>query len=325
VVNRTGTLAAAHMVAAAVARDPCSSAMSQRVLNALRSAEAADPDILRLDDERAADPALAGGKAASLSRHAAAGHRVPSGFVVALPDATLDRRARAAVVAAYRALGERCGAADPPVAVRSSAVDEDGAAASFAGQHDTFLNVSGADQVWWAIARCVASFGSDRARAYRRRAGLAEAPERAAVLVQWLVAADAAGVVFSANPVTGARDEVVVNAAFGLGESVVAGTVTPDTVVIGRDDLAVRAHAIADKRRMTIAAPGGVQEVAVPGRLARTPAINGAQARAAAALAIDLERATGGPVDLEVAWSGSGLFLVQCRPITTLNSHRSPM
>jgi phosphoenolpyruvate synthase/pyruvate phosphate dikinase len=297
--------------------------MRSRVRTALRSAhDAAAPEILRLGDERAADAALAGGKAASLSALAAR-YDVPPGFVVALPGAALDRAARGAVVAAYRALAERCGVEEPPVAVRSSAIDEDGAAASFAGQHDTFLNVSGADQVWWAIARCVASFAGERALAYRRRAGLAPAPERAAVLVQQLVHADAAGVVFSANPVTGARDEVVVNAAWGLGESVVAGTVTPDAIVVGRDDLAVRAHTVGDKRRMTVAVPHGVREVAVPGRLARMPAISAAQAARAAALAVALERETGRPVDLEVAWAGPDVFLLQCRPITTLESHRS--
>jgi phosphoenolpyruvate synthase/pyruvate phosphate dikinase len=296
--------------------------MSRPVSSALHSADADAVEILRLGDPRAADPALTGGKAASLSR-LAAGHRVPPGFVVALPGATLDRVARAAVVAAYRELGQRCGVADPAVAVRSSAVDEDGADASFAGQHDTFLNVAGVDQVWWAIARCVASFAGERAFAYRRRAGLPATPERAAVLVQWLVPADASGVVFSANPVTGARDEVVVNAAWGLGESVVSGTVTPDALVVGRDGFAVREHAVADKRCMTVAVPGGVREVPVPGRLARMPAVDDAQARAAAQLAIALEHETGRPVDLEVAWAGADLFLLQCRPITTLSNLRS--
>jgi phosphoenolpyruvate synthase/pyruvate phosphate dikinase len=296
--------------------------MSRPNLHALAPAAADAVEILRLGEPRAADRALTGGKAASLS-HLAPGRQVPPGFVVALPGAALGRSARRAVAAAYRALGERCGVVDPPVAVRSSAVDEDGVGASFAGQHDTFLNVSGADQVWWAIARCVASFGGDRALAYRRRAGLADAPERTAVLVQWLVPADASGVVFSANPVTGARDEVVVNAAWGLGESIVAGTVTPDAFVVGRDALAVRAHTVAPKRRMTVAVPGGVRDVPVPGRLALMPAIDAAQARAAAELAIALERETGRPVDLEVAWAGPDLFLLQCRPITTLSTHRS--
>jgi phosphoenolpyruvate synthase/pyruvate phosphate dikinase len=287
------------------------------------AAGAGGAEILWLGDPRAADAALTGGKAASLSALAAE-HRVPPGFVVALDGATLDRVARAAVTAAYRALGERSGVADPPVAVRSSAVDEDGADASFAGQHDTYLGVSGAEQVWWAIARCVASFGAERALAYRRRAGLPDTPDRAAVLVQRLVPADAAGVVFSANPVTGARDEVVVNAAWGLGESVVSGTVTPDAIVVARDGLAVREHTIADKRRMTVSIPGGTREVPVPGRLARMPAVDAAQARAAARLAIALERRAGRPVDLEVAWAGPELFLLQCRPITTLSTDRSP-
>jgi phosphoenolpyruvate synthase/pyruvate phosphate dikinase len=278
---------------------------------------AAGAEILWLGDPRAADPALAGGKAAALSR-LAAGHRVPAGFVVALPAATLDRSARAAVTAAYRALADRCGVADPPVAVRSSAVDEDGAEASFAGQHETVLGVAGAEQVWWAISRCVASFSGERATAYRRQAGLPDAPERAAVLVQWLVPADAAGVVFSANPLTGARDEVIVNAAWGLGESVVSGTVTPDLVLVDRDTLAVRGHLVADKGRMTVPDGDGVREVPVPSRMARMPAIDEAQARAAAALAVALERATGHPVDLEVAWAGADLFLLQCRPITAL-------
>src|SRR4051794_10384866 len=240
----------------AAPRDPADPPMSRSLHNVLSSARPNAVEMLPLEDPRAADPALAGGKAASLSRLAAR-HRVPPGFVAALPGAELDRAARAAVVAAYRALGERCGEPAPAVAVRSSAVDEDGAEASFAGQHDTFLNVAGAEQVWWAIAHCLASFGGDRALAYRRRAGLLDATARAAVLVQRLVPADASGVVFSANPVTGARDEVVVNAAFGLGESVVGGTVTPDAFVVGRDDLAVRLHTVADKRAMTVAVPGG--------------------------------------------------------------------
>jgi len=296
--------------------------MSRPSLSAARSDDADASEILWLGEGRCADPTRSGGKAASLSR-LAAGRRVPPGFVVALAGPSLDRGLRGAVTAAYHRLGEVTGVADPPVAVRSSAIDEDGADASFAGQHDTYLGVSGADQVWWAIARCAASFGGDRALAYRRRAGLAGPPERAAVLVQWLVPADASGVVFSANPVTGARDEIVVNAAFGLGESVVSGTVTPDAIVVGRDDLAVRDHTVADKRAMTVAVPGGTREVPVPGRLRARPAVDAAQARAAAGLAAELERETGRPVDIEVAWAGADLFLLQCRPITTLPTHRS--
>ena len=296
--------------------------MSRVSLSAARADAADRAEVLWLGDPRAHDAALTGGKAASLSR-LAAGHRVPPGFVVAIPGATLGRDARAAITAAYGRLGALTGVADPAVAVRSSAVDEDGADASFAGQHDTYLNVSSAEQVWWAVAKCLASFGGERALAYRRRAGLPAAPARAAVLVQWLVPADASGVAFSANPVSGARDEVVVNAAWGLGESVVSGTVTPDAIVVGRDDFAIRAHDVADKRTMTVAVPGGTREVAVPGCLARAPAVDAAQASAAARLAAALEGETGGPVDIEVAWSGGEIFLLQCRPITTLSTDRS--
>ncbi len=289
--------------------------------SAARRADVDAPEVLWLGDRRAGDPALAGGKAASLSRLAAR-HAVPPGFVVSLPAATLDRRARTAVTSAYRALAQRVGEAAPAVAVRSSAVDEDGAHASFAGQHDTFLNVAGPEQVWWAVARCVSSFGGDRALAYRRRTGLPDAPARAAVLVQRLVRADAAGVVFSANPVTGARDEAVVNAAWGLGESVVSGTVTPDAIVVRHADGAIRSHAVAEKRTMTVAVTGGTREVPVPGCMAREPAVDAAQARAAARLALALERETGAPVDVEVAWAGTALFLLQCRPITTLRTRQ---
>jgi pyruvate,water dikinase len=296
--------------------------MRGTALHALRTGPADRPEVLWLGEPRAAEAALAGGKAANLSRLARS-HEVPPGFVVAVPGTTLDRSARSTVARAYGRLAELTGVDEPPVAVRSSAVDEDGVDASFAGQHDTYLNVRGADQLWWAVCRCVASFAADRALAYRRDAGLAAAPERAAVLVQRLVPADAAGVVFSAHPVTGARDVVVVNASLGLGESVVTGTVTPDALVVGRDGLEIRAHVVADKRRMTVAVPGGTREVPVPARLARLPAIDAGQARAAAVLAVALEREMGLPVDLEVAWAGPDLFLLQCRPITTLSNDRS--
>ena len=162
-----------------------------------------------------------------------------------------------AVASAYRGLATRCGVADPGVAVRSSAVDEDGVTLSFAGQYETYLNVVGIDAVAEAVVRCWTSGRTARALAYRRGQGLSGQGMRLAVLIQQLVLGDAAAVVFSANPVTGSRDEVVINAGWGLGESIVRGTVTPDTYVIRKSDLAVVSRAIAEKRRMTVLAPAG--------------------------------------------------------------------
>ena len=134
-----------------------------------------------------------------------------------------------AVSDAYRSLAERCGVSEPGLAVRSSAVGEDGAAASFAGQYETFLNIAGAEDVMDAILRCWGSARSLCAVEYRRQRGLSPDEGRVAVLVQRLVAADVSGAVFGADPVTHGGGGVVINASWGLGESIVGGTVAPDT------------------------------------------------------------------------------------------------
>lgn len=269
------------------------------------------PSILWLEDPATADPRRAGGKAAALAQLADR-LPVPPGFVVAgAVDAAL-------VQLAYAELGERAGSDEPLVAVRSSATDEDGLQTSFAGQHETILGVRGIDELLAAIAACRDSAHTDRALSYRRANGLGAPRGPLPVLVQLLVPADAAAVVFSVDPVSPARGDVVVNAAFGLGESIVGGTVTPDTLELDRRTLDVTRRAIADKRRMTVRVPGGSREIDTPFALRRQPSISDAQARDAAALALRLERELGLPVDLELAWSGDDLHLLQCRPITTL-------
>ena len=289
-------------------------------------------DIVWFGEPACADVALAGGKAGSLSRLAAS-YRVPPGFCVtttayaaamsnsasgsmgtgALPDSL-----SAAVAAAYQSLAYRVDQREPAVAVRSSAADEDGGDSSFAGQHETYLNISGAEAVLDAIGRCWASATTARALDYRRQQGLAVSGVRLAVLVQQLIAADSAAVVFSANPITGRRDEVVINANWGLGESIVGGTVTPDTYVVGKADLALRSRQVAEKRRMTVPIPGGTREVDVPRLLRSQPCLDDTQAAEAADLARSLEAAMGWPVDVECAFRDGTLYLLQCRPITTL-------
>ena len=275
----------------------------------------AAPEILWFEDPSAADARHVGGKAAALAGLADR-LPVPAGFVVV---GAVDP---AMVQLAYAELADRAGAGagddEPLVAVRSSAADEDGIATSFAGQHETILGVQGMDELLAAIAACRDSAHTARALSYRRANGLAAPRAPLPVLVQLLVPADAAAVVFSINPVAPACGEVLVNAAYGLGESIVGGTVTPDEWALHRRTLDVTRERIADKRRMTVRAPGGSREIDVPPFLRRRPSLTHEQAREAAALALRLERELGLPVDLELAWSGSEMHLLQCRPITTL-------
>jgi len=282
--------------------------------------------------------ALLGGKASKLC-HLAAEHRVPPGFCLTATaldqalsqHAALDENMSLAFLSpelyeelagAYRALGEQCGVDAPSVAVRSSALDEDGAAASFAGQHETYLNVVGPEAVAEAVVRCWASLQSPRALEYRRKQGLALGGARIAILVQQLVPADVSAVLFSANPVTGSRNEVLINASWGLGESIVGGTVTPDTYVVRKADQAVVSRQVAEKRRMTVMASGGTREVEVPRFLRNQQTLSDDQATEMTRLVMALEERMGHPVDVECAYHAGQLHLLQCRPITTLAPSR---
>lgn len=289
-------------------------------------------NILWLGEPACHDRALAGGKATNLSRLAAT-HCVPPGFCLAAP---VFERARKdgseppelppslhdELAPAYGELARRCGMSAPAVAVRSSAVDEDGAAASFAGQHESYLNVVGPEAVAGAVRRCRESAYAPRVVEYRRRHGLDFKDVRLAVLVQQFVVADVSAVVFSANPVSGSREEVVIETGWGLGESIVGGTVTPDTYVVRKENLAVISRRIAEKRRMTVPVPGGTREVETPRFLRTRPALDEEQATEMARLARALEEEMGRPVDVECAYEDGRLYLLQCRPITALDGLR---
>ncbi|MGZ8750132.1 MAG: PEP/pyruvate-binding domain-containing protein [Pseudonocardia sp.] len=237
--------------------------------------------------------ALVGGKAAGLGELIQAGECVPEGFCIttAAHEATCASSGvvpddlRRVIVAFYERLG--AGA----VAVRSSATTEDLPQASFAGQHDTFLNVSGAEAVLDAVRRCWASLASPRAVAYREAAGVADDPVRMAVVVQRMVDPVAAGVLFTANPITGTRTEMVVDAVAGLGDVVVDGSVSAD-------------HYVLNGQRRTVSAGGCLSSTEL-GRL------RDAGER--------LQRRAGVPQDVEWAIDRAGtLWLLQSRAITTL-------
>lgn len=283
-------------------------------------------ELLWLEDAAAQDIALVGGKIAHLSRLAAA-HRVPPGFCLTTlaytrwaqeAALTVPPELHAHLLVAYSALAQRTGDATPRIAIRSSAVDEDSANASFAGQYDTFLNISGVEAAAHAVQRCWQTVRSERVLAYRRQRGLAPDGAKMAVLLQQMVAADASAFIFSANPVTGDTNQLVINANWGLGASIADGVVTPDTFVVRKSDMAVVERRIADKQRMTIMLPDGTREVNVPRFLRREPALSPGQISEMCRVALALEAHMGWPVDVETAWSSQQLYLLQCRPITAI-------
>jgi pyruvate,water dikinase len=215
--------------------------------------------------------------------------------------------------------------ADIPVAVRSSATAEDLLGMSFAGQLESYLNVRGRDEVIDAVKRCWASPWTGRAIGYRQRQGIRSEDVSMAVVVQQLVAADVAGVVFTANPVTGARDELMINAAWGLGEAIVSGRVTPDTIVINKQTGAIASQEIASKEVMTVRSQEGTREEPVPAGKRQRAALEPAQAAELARLGVKIEQLYGQPMDIEWAMSDRRIFIVQARPVTALPEPRAAL
>ncbi len=219
-----------------------------------------------------------------------------------------------AVEQAYTALGP-----DVPVAVRSSATAEDLPFASFAGQQDTYLNVVGVPAVLEAVRHCWASLWTDRATAYRASLGIDPAGVALAVVVQRMVDAETAGVMFTANPLTGSRRQVVVDASPGLGEAVVSGAVNPDHFVVDALTGRVLEQELGTKGIEVRPLPGGgthMRELPVDHAAA---CLTDNQLRALATLGLQAQEHFGAPQDTEWAIDRAGaLWLTQSRPITTL-------
>jgi len=313
-------------------------------------------EIRWLDSLTATDVAVAGGKGANLGELTRAGFTVPTGFVVttaaydhfiaangldatiaevvagvigsgsAEPSATgiADLFACAPVPApivagireAYAALGD-----DLPVAVRSSATAEDLAEASFAGQQDTYLNVVGAEALVAAVRDCWASLWTDRAIRYRASHAVDPQGLSLAVVVQRLVPADAAGVMFTANPANGRTEETVITAAWGLGEAVVSGRVDTDTIVIGTGAGRILSHDVADKAIRVDASDTSQDRTRTspnPDHLRRAAVLDEEQALRLAAVGTAIADHFGAPQDIEWVLADGGFSIVQSRPITAL-------
>ncbi len=314
--------------------------------------------VVDLADLRVGDVALAGGKGANLGELVAAGLPVPPGFVVTAPgylaameaagvrEALLATFARAradaddpaklselsgelralvrsagvpaglrdGVLEAYHRLGPSVA-----VAVRSSATAEDTAGTSFAGMHDTFANVVGDAAVLDRLVDCWASLYGERVISYRASQGL-DAEPAIAVIVQRLVEADRAGVLFTVDPSTGDTDRIVVEGAFGLGEVVVSGQVEPDTYVVSKQGPRLVQVRVGHKTHKLVGAPGGgAQRTDLPDEEADARVLDDDEVVALARLGTRIEAHYGGePQDVEWAMSEGRTWLVQSRPITTL-------
>jgi phosphohistidine swiveling domain-containing protein len=224
-----------------------------------------------------------------------------------------------AIRRAYDDLGAYAGlGGNVPVAVRSSATAEDLPEMSFAGQQETYLNIRGAEAVLEAVKECWASLWTARAIGYRARHHIAPQDVSLAVVVQILVPADAAGILFTADPVSGQRDRVMISASWGLGEAAVGGLVTPDSLTVEKTSGRVLNRQTADKQVMTVRAANTTEEQPVPESLRQAPVLDDAAAAQLTALGVQIEQLYGGPMDIEWAWVGGQFSILQARPITAL-------
>jgi pyruvate, water dikinase len=306
-----------------------------------------------------ADVPFAGGKGANLGEMTKAGLPVPPGFVIGAPayahfcaegnlrsrlDAILgsvdvdDREtldqvtgdARRAVSAEpvpdslrqsiARAYEELCaGEGDVAVAVRSSATAEDTESASFAGMNETFLNVHGADAVIDAVRACWASLFGARTVFYRAKRGFGQTDMDIAVVVQRQIPSTRSGVMFTINPATGARDELVIEGSLGLGEAVVAGQVSPDRYVVDKETLSIKERSIGRKElSIESASGGGTVTRQIRPEEAKHAALNDREVHEIAELGVRTERHYRSPQDTEWAFDPEGrIWMLQSRPVTS--------
>lgn len=266
--------------------------------------------LLTLQQAALQTPALIGGKSAGLSKLAELGLPVPSTLV--LPSTAHRRWLEGGLrQGEVEALWAEAASLGIPLAIRSSAADEDTAERSAAGQYESVMGVASADDLVGAIERCYRAVESSRASAYRGDAAAADV----ALVLQPAVAAERSGVAFSADPLTGARDAVLIEAVFGHGEGVVSGAVTPDRYAVDRAGRAVTAR-VADKASIADGR-GGLASLPLERRTART--LRDDEARRIAEMVIRAEAGFGRPVDVEFCLCGEKVWFLQARPITTLN------
>jgi pyruvate,water dikinase len=227
------------------------------------------------------------------------------------------------ILLGYRRLGERLGKSDPEVAVRSSATLEDLPDASFAGQQDTYLFVSGEDNILKYVKKCFSSVFTPRAMAYRNEKGFDHMSVKLSVGIMNMINSKASGVCFTMDPVTGDDSVAVIEGAWGIGEAVVQGRVMPDRFVVDKASLKIKEKQVSDKTLMTIRDPAAKfgtysKEVQVPEELRKQQCINDQSILELVNKALKIEKHYGHPVDIEWSLDGESgkVFIVQARPET---------
>jgi pyruvate,water dikinase len=301
----------ARMAAAGMPVPPGFSVTSDAYLSHLNEAGLGDKIIHRVADLDGSDPsALA--SASSDIQGMFSGSQMPS----EVAQQTIQAYRQLAETSQFEPSSEF---RDLPVSVRSSATAEDSPRASFAGQHDTFLNIMKQDDVLDSVMNCWSSLWSVHAMMYRNRQGIAFMDVAMPVVVQKMVYATSAGVVFTANPVTGNPDEIMINACWGLGEAVVSGIVTPDHIVVSKHDMSIITSHIAEKETMIVRdGDRGTMQIPVPKAQRSAPVLKESHLRELCQAARALETNYGQPQDIEFSFEGDKLHLLQSRPITTL-------
>jgi pyruvate,water dikinase len=266
-----------------------------------------------LDELQASDADRFGGKSAGLGELLRAGIPVPPGFAIsAEAGQELTRALRDDIATRYARLGDRA-----PVAVRSSALGEDSAEATFAGQQDTYLWVRGVDAVCHAVQKCWASLHNPEAIAYRERFGV-ENPAMG-VTVQLMVDAAVSGVMFTCNPVSADRSTIAINASWGLGLAVVGGEVTPDDYLVSKVTGEILRETINDKHLEYVPGDDGAQRVDVDDQRRHQPCLDQDAIARLIEVAKRVERHFGAPQDIEWAFDrDTELFVLQSRPVTAL-------
>jgi len=315
--------------------------------------------VLGFDQLSRGDVAFAGGKGANLGELTAAGLPVPPGFVIGAPayaafcektglrariaarledldvedTAALERAAREMreeierepipawladrISTAYEELAGEGG--EMPVAVRSSATAEDSESASFAGMNETLLNVRGADALLDAVRTCWSSLFGARTIYYRAKRGFGQADMDIAVVVQRQIRSTRSGVMFTIDPSTGDRERLVIEGAFGLGEAVVSGSVSPDRYIVVKDGLHIDRREVRRKELAIVPLPeGGTETRELGDAEGRRPVLSDEEVREVAALGVRIEEHYGLPQDTEWAYNeGGSAWMLQSRPVTT--------